>query len=123
MSSENTYVESLTGGTALLSKHKPISTSTDLPGHPDPDHVKGRIVTFEFEGCYVVATYVTNAGQGLKVPKLQMETHQVLSCTHRIDSIREKYVEPALYCIHTRPRQKEASHLDGRPQCRPNSKR
>ncbi|KIM62160.1 hypothetical protein SCLCIDRAFT_1215510 [Scleroderma citrinum Foug A] len=53
-------------GTALLSKHKPITISTDLPGHPNPDIVKGRLVTFEFEGCYVVATYVTNAGQGLK---------------------------------------------------------
>ncbi|KIO13671.1 hypothetical protein M404DRAFT_993212 [Pisolithus tinctorius Marx 270] len=53
-------------GTAALSKHKPISVSTDLPGHPDPTLVKGRIVTLEFEGCYVLATYVTNAGQGLK---------------------------------------------------------
>ncbi|KAL4077119.1 Endonuclease/exonuclease/phosphatase [Scleroderma yunnanense] len=53
-------------GTALLSKHKPITVSTDLPGHPDPTHVKGRIITFEFRGCYIVATYVTNAGQGLK---------------------------------------------------------
>ncbi|KAG6332671.1 hypothetical protein ID866_6416 [Astraeus odoratus] len=53
-------------GTAVLSKHKPISVSMDLPGHPDPNHVKGRIITLEFGGCYVVATYVTNAGQGLK---------------------------------------------------------
>ncbi|KAI6045727.1 Endonuclease/exonuclease/phosphatase [Pisolithus marmoratus] len=53
-------------GTAALSKYKPISLSTDLPGHPDPNLVKGRIVTLEFEGCYVLATYVTNAGQGLK---------------------------------------------------------
>lgn len=41
--------------------------TTTLPGHPDESHVKGRIVTFEFHGCYVVATYVPNAGQGLKV--------------------------------------------------------
>ena len=51
----------------MLSKHKPLSVDTKLPGHPDPAHVKGRIVTVEFPGCYVVATYVTNAGQGLKV--------------------------------------------------------
>ncbi|EGO18655.1 hypothetical protein SERLADRAFT_404075, partial [Serpula lacrymans var. lacrymans S7.9] len=37
-----------------------------LPGHPDPDQVKGRIITLEFEGCYLIATYVVNAGQGLK---------------------------------------------------------
>ncbi|KAH7889390.1 Endonuclease/exonuclease/phosphatase [Phlebopus sp. FC_14] len=53
-------------GTAVLSKHKPLSVDKTLPGHPDPSHVKGRIVTLEFEGCYIVATYVTNAGQGLK---------------------------------------------------------
>ncbi|KIJ16765.1 hypothetical protein PAXINDRAFT_61068, partial [Paxillus involutus ATCC 200175] len=56
-------------GTAALSKHKPISVTKTLPGHPDPNHVKGRIVTLEFEGCYVVCTYVTNAGQNLKTLK------------------------------------------------------
>ncbi|KAI6138852.1 Endonuclease/exonuclease/phosphatase [Pisolithus thermaeus] len=53
-------------GTAALSKYKPLSVSTDLPGHPDPSLVNGRIITLEFQGCYVLATYVTNAGQGLK---------------------------------------------------------
>ncbi|KAH7929707.1 hypothetical protein BV22DRAFT_1142070 [Leucogyrophana mollusca] len=53
-------------GTAVLSKYKPLSVDTTLPGHPDPTSVKGRIVTVEFEGCYVIATYVVNAGQGLK---------------------------------------------------------
>lgn len=56
------------GGTAVLSKIKPISVTKLLPGHPDPEQVKGRLVTVEFEGCYVVGTYVTNAGQELKVP-------------------------------------------------------
>lgn len=54
-------------GTAVLSKYKPLSVDKTLPGHPNPDEVKGRIITVEFEGCYVVATYVTNAGQNLKV--------------------------------------------------------
>ncbi|KAF9246145.1 Endonuclease/exonuclease/phosphatase [Melanogaster broomeanus] len=57
------------GGTAVLSKHKPLSVTKTLPGHPDPSHVKGRIVTLEFEGCYVICTYVTNAGQNLKTLK------------------------------------------------------
>ncbi|KZT11321.1 uncharacterized protein LAESUDRAFT_720540 [Laetiporus sulphureus 93-53] len=53
-------------GTAILSKTKPLSVSTELPGHPDPTSVKGRILTLEFETCYVVGTYVVNAGRGLK---------------------------------------------------------
>ncbi|KAL6300139.1 Endonuclease/exonuclease/phosphatase [Sparassis latifolia] len=53
-------------GTAILSKHKPLSVSTTLPGHPDPSLVKGRIVTLEFEHCYVIGTYVVNAGADLK---------------------------------------------------------
>ena len=55
------------GGTAVLSKIKPISVTKLLPGHPNPEQVKGRLVTLEFDGCYVVCTYVTNAGQNLKV--------------------------------------------------------
>jgi len=56
-------------GTAVLSKIKPLSVTKLLPGHPEPDQVKGRLVTIEFEGCYVVCTYVTNAGQDLKTLK------------------------------------------------------
>ena len=43
-----------------------------MPGHPDPNYVKGRIVTLEFEDYYVIGTYVVNAGQGLKVCPLQL---------------------------------------------------
>ncbi|KAH9963110.1 Endonuclease/exonuclease/phosphatase [Russula compacta] len=53
-------------GTAILSKHKPLSVNKTLPGHPDPNSVKGRIITLEFEDYYVIGTYVVNAGQGLK---------------------------------------------------------
>ncbi|KAF8969848.1 Endonuclease/exonuclease/phosphatase [Flammula alnicola] len=53
-------------GTAILSKHAPLSVKETIPGHPDPESVKGRIVTLEFETCYLVGTYVVNAGQGLK---------------------------------------------------------
>lgn len=62
ISSKKTY-----SGTAVLSKHKPLSIDKTLPGHPDPESVKGRIITLEFASCYIVATYVVNAGQGLKV--------------------------------------------------------
>lgn len=56
-----------TAGTAILSKVDPLSVDYTLPGHPDPKSVKGRIVTLEFKSCYVVGTYVVNAGTGLKV--------------------------------------------------------
>ena len=46
---------------------KPLSVDYTLRGHPDPEHVKGRIVTLEFESVYVVGTYVVNAGTNLKL--------------------------------------------------------
>lgn len=51
---------------------KPLSVDYTLPGHPDPEHVKGRIVTLEFDNVYVVGTYVVNAGTGLKVCNLEI---------------------------------------------------
>ena len=54
-------------GTAILSKHEPLSVDKTLPGHPDPGSVKGRIITLEYEDYYVIGTYVVNAGQNLKV--------------------------------------------------------
>ncbi|KAG9106331.1 hypothetical protein FRC07_008869 [Ceratobasidium sp. 392] len=59
-------------GTAVLSKHKPLSTSFTLDSDPslkpalDHEDVKGRLVTLEFENCWVIGTYVPNAGDGLK---------------------------------------------------------
>ncbi|KAF8682134.1 DNA-(apurinic or apyrimidinic site) lyase [Rhizoctonia solani] len=62
-------------GTAILSKYKPISSSFTLDsstnaasGTPklDEDDIKGRLVTLEFEKCWVIGTYVPNAGEGLK---------------------------------------------------------
>ncbi|KAH8107013.1 Endonuclease/exonuclease/phosphatase [Cristinia sonorae] len=53
-------------GTAILCKTEPISVDYSLPGHPEPDTVKGRIVTLEFPSLYLVGTYVVNAGTGLK---------------------------------------------------------
>ena len=54
-------------GIAILSKHKPLNITKTLPSHPNPSIVKGRIITLEFETCYLVGTYVVNAGMGLKV--------------------------------------------------------
>ena len=55
-------------GTAILSKTEPISVDYTLPGHPEADSVKGRIVTLEYQNMYVIGTYVVNAGTALKVP-------------------------------------------------------
>ena len=57
----------MSAGTAILSKHEPLSVTTTLPGHPDFSSVKGRIITLEFESCYLIGTYVVIAGQRLKV--------------------------------------------------------
>ncbi|KAJ3490240.1 hypothetical protein NLI96_g1564 [Meripilus lineatus] len=56
----------LAAGTAILSKRKALSVDYTLPGHPDPKYTKGRIITLEFEGSYLIGTYVPNAGVGLK---------------------------------------------------------
>ncbi|KIY67550.1 hypothetical protein CYLTODRAFT_396889 [Cylindrobasidium torrendii FP15055 ss-10] len=61
ISSTKTYA-----GTAILSKQEPLSVDKTLPGHPDPAYVKGRIITLEFPTCYLIATYVPNAGEKLK---------------------------------------------------------
>ncbi|KAF9527000.1 Endonuclease/exonuclease/phosphatase, partial [Crepidotus variabilis] len=53
-------------GTTIFSKSEPLSIKETLSGHPDPQEVKGRIVTLEFSSCYIVGTYVVNAGQKLQ---------------------------------------------------------
>ncbi|TDL24872.1 hypothetical protein BD410DRAFT_766433 [Rickenella mellea] len=60
-------------GTAILSKIKPLSVTTKLPGHPDDNVVKGRLVTLEFENYWLVGTYVVNAGQDLKTLDVKNE--------------------------------------------------
>lgn len=60
-------------GTAILSKQPALNVSYNLPGHPEPESVKGRLVTLEFEGLWLVATYVPNAGQQLKTLSVKEE--------------------------------------------------
>ena len=55
----------------MFSKFEALSVTKDLPGHPDESAVSGRIVTLEFEKLYLIATYVTNAGQNLKVSHMK----------------------------------------------------
>ncbi|KAF5373853.1 hypothetical protein D9758_000677 [Tetrapyrgos nigripes] len=60
-------------GTAILSKHQPLSVDRTIPGHPNPSIVKGRIITLEFEKYYLIGTYVPNAGSGLKTLDVKNE--------------------------------------------------
>lgn len=49
-------------GTAIFTKVSPISAQYDFKNHDQ----EGRSITLEFENFYLVATYVPNAGEGLK---------------------------------------------------------
>ncbi len=50
-------------GTAIFSKIKPLSVSSDFPGSPPP--AEGRVQTAEFESFYIVNVYTPNAQRGL----------------------------------------------------------
>ncbi|KAG9321052.1 hypothetical protein KVV02_000382 [Mortierella alpina] len=52
-------------GVVMFSKTHPINVTAGLPTHPNPDCTKGRIVTLEYETCFLLGCYVPNAGQGL----------------------------------------------------------
>lgn len=51
-------------GTALFSKTEPISVTYGI-GIAEHD-TEGRVITAEFEGCYIVTCYTPNAQDGLK---------------------------------------------------------
>lgn len=51
-------------GTAILSKKEPMNVTYGI-GVEEHD-TEGRVITAEFEECYVVTTYVPNSGNGLK---------------------------------------------------------
>ena len=51
-------------GTAIFTKHKPLSVSYGL-GIDDHDH-EGRVITLEMEKFYLVTCYTPNAQDGLK---------------------------------------------------------
>ena len=53
------------GGTAILAKIEPVGVTIGLPTLPEKDS-NAHVVTAEFAKCYVVATYVPNAGKDLK---------------------------------------------------------
>ena len=78
-------------GTAIFTKHEPISVSYGVGGkHTD----EGRVITLEYEDFYLVCAYVPNAQDGLKRIDYRMEFE---------DDIREYLssldkVKPVVYC-------------------------
>lgn len=65
-------------GIAVLSKIEPLSIIKGLSELADYDS-KGRCITVEFEGCYVVGTYCVNAGEGLKTIEAKKKWNHALS--------------------------------------------
>ena len=51
-------------GTAILTKHKPISDSFGMNNKKHDN--EGRIITLEYEKFYLISCYTPNAGDGLK---------------------------------------------------------
>lgn len=103
-------------GIAILSKHEPLSVDQTLPNHPDPRLVKGRIITLEFEHCYLIGTYVVNAGRDLKV-SIHVHDSQATSATEtfHLDVEREERMEYTFRKLHPWFGQEEACNLDRRP--------
>lgn len=50
-------------GTAIFTKHEPLSVHYGL--EDDPDEAEGRIITLEYENFYLVNTYIPNAKRDL----------------------------------------------------------
>ena len=53
-------------GTAILSKKKPVNVIFGLETKDEDFNDEGRVITMEFDNCYVVNVYTVNAGEGLK---------------------------------------------------------
>lgn len=49
-------------GTAIFTKHTPLSVSHNIPGHD----TEGRVVTLEYEDFYLVCVYTPNSQDSLK---------------------------------------------------------
>lgn len=78
-------------GTAVFTKHEPISVSYGVDGkHTD----EGRVITLEYKDFYLVCAYVPNAQDGLKRISYRMEFEDDM---RRYLSSLDK-VKPIIYC-------------------------
>ncbi len=79
-------------GTALFTKEEPLSVTCGI-GIPEHDQ-EGRVITAEFENCYVITVYVPNSQNELKRLSYRMEWE---------DAWREyigrlEKIKPVIYC-------------------------
>ncbi len=80
-------------GTAVFTKHKPLSLVYDGMNIEEHSH-EGRMITFEAENFYLVNVYTPNAQDGLKRLDYRMKWEDdLLAYLKRLDS--EK---PVIYC-------------------------
>ncbi len=56
-------------GTAIFTKHTPLSVNYNIPGHD----TEGRVVTLEYEDFYLVCVYTPNAQNELKRIEYRMQ--------------------------------------------------
>ena len=79
-------------GTAIFSRKKPIDVRFGI-GMEEHDH-EGRVITLEFEECFVVTVYTPNSQEELKRLSYRMEWEDAfLSYIHTLD---EK--KPVIFC-------------------------
>ena len=79
-------------GTAIFTRHKPISVSYGL-GIEEHDH-EGRVITLEYEDFYLVTVYTPNSQDGLKRLDYRMKWED--DFLSYIKSLDEK--KPVIYC-------------------------
>lgn len=79
-------------GTAIFTRHKPISVSYGL-GIEEHDH-EGRVITLEYEDFYLVTVYTPNSQDGLKRLDYRMKWED--DFLGYIRSLDEK--KPVVYC-------------------------
>jgi exodeoxyribonuclease III len=79
-------------GTAILSKIKPLAVTYGM--EPKDLDEEGRVITLEFKQVYLVASYVVNAGEGLKRLDFKQKWDQAtLQYIKKLDKIK-----PVIWC-------------------------
>ncbi|XP_011299364.1 DNA-(apurinic or apyrimidinic site) lyase [Fopius arisanus] len=79
-------------GVALFTKEEPLSVKVGLETSPCND--EGRIITAEFDGFYLVAVYVPNAGRGLVTLPKRLEWNTAFK--NYVKELDEK--KPVIIC-------------------------
>jgi len=79
-------------GTAILTKHKPLSVSYDL-GIDEHDQ-EGRVITAEFPDFYLITVYTPNSGEDMK--RLDYRQTWDVAFRDHVRSLEEK--KPVIIC-------------------------